>query len=342
MKPNIAAMIEGMEDGETVPSISGKICGISAKKVKGKDELRQYVILSDGEMDIQLRIDNPKYQFAEDSMQKEYVITSSNTTEGIKGLTYGTKDDQPMLIVGVGAQITEAQNKVITVPKPEKKDRRLSEFEQAANSFIDAKLFLYNYVKERVLECQPDYPVEHLPAFTTSVFMDLQKSGVSIPTCHSVTEHDNDKDHKQATVVKTEEKKKPAASSKSGGGWRDFVHPTTGKTLGSVDIETLKEKFTTWYYINVRSTLSPKSLGLYDALQQCFEEIDHTPKRAAGWYLNNYVGSYPAEDAKKGKIIAKIKTIASDYFDEDDEFMSDDKAIQFIKNFKEIFEEAIK
>lgn len=349
MKPNIKEMLDGMEEGDVVPSIIGTYVGSSMVKVKGSSSLREYALIDDGNTSVKVRIDDPDHHLnGKVEMGKIVAFTSSKTHEGNIGLRYSVnKDGEPVVIVGGKAQITVQQelfdDEKKEVPKParEKKSEKMTHFEKAATSAIRAKMYLYAFVKEMVLHMDPDYPVEHLPAFTTSVFMDLKHDNISIPTGEvSVTERSSEPEKTTSVVATT--KKGSTSTSKSS--WREVLHPTTKKQLGELTVEEIKKKLTSWYFAQDPSRLGKSAVSFFNAVGECFEENGYTPEDAALFYRKDYLESYPSDSKKKLNIIDHIAKQAfnAGLTEEDESFKSTGAAIEYIKKFKDFFENAVK
>lgn len=295
---SINEYIEGIEPGDTVPSIKGTITNVTPP-----DDIKQTQVISIQSTErIKLYIKDKALWLVNPVIGSTLSVTCGKAAAGkpVKGIVLKRNSaGKPYLTVSTGAILSMEDHSVTEPEEPEAKT--------AADTIIESyaldRLYVFKSVERIVSKFNADkpeherFPVSKLPELATSCHMEANYAKQKIrPTTAQLERKKVHADKKFPAKQKVSEdqegkapRTEPAKSEKpkSAINWRDFKHPKSGVPLGDCDIKKVQTHLGPWYYKNRPESLEPAIAEYHRNVGACLEELT-TPHDVLQAYIQQY------------------------------------------------------
>jgi hypothetical protein len=309
----ISQYLEGIEDGEVIPSISGEIISVKVDEETGK----QTITIATGTESIKITIKD-KAAWVVDPV-KGHILSMNSSHKGgaSKGLTYKINKTSKIPYIIASAGVTSQVTSPVSVTEEEQEP--MTAADTAIDNLVLDRLYIYGRVKRMVREINSqsigiDFPEEKIPELTTSIHLDLKHMQITPRPTDKQLER---KQVHKAVAEKKREAATPKESSKSdeppkrtktaSDGWKDFKHPMSGERLGDVSLEKMEAHFFPWMFRTDPSTLKPATAELHRVLGEAMVGLKLTPQMLLEKYITHYAGEYsPTSTKRRDKAIAKF------------------------------------
>lgn len=309
MKP-IKDYLEGIEEGEIVPSIKGIIQSVKIKEDTGT----QTITINDGEDSIKIVAKDKGGYCVDPVVGNVLSATVSSGKSASKGLVLRVNKTSKVryIAASMGVHYTQSANPD-SVTESEREEVPRTGAELKIENYVLDRLYVHQVIAQIVHEYNAEKPehlkfrTEKLPELATSCHMLLEKEGIAPrPTDQQL---ERKRVHKVASENKKEDKpeKKPAKKSESTEDWRAFIHPTAGTPLGDYSADEVATKFLPWMYRTNPSTLKPSVAELHRVLRTAMAGLKLTSQMVLEKYLVHYANEYaPNSDKRKNSAINKF------------------------------------
>lgn len=305
---SINEYIEGIEPGETVPSICGEITNIVPP-----DDIKQTQVISIQSVErIKLYIKDKALWLVNPSVGSKLSVTCGKAAAGkpVKGIVLKRNSaGKPYLVVSSGAVLSMEHPSVTEPEEPEAKT--------AADTIIESytldRLYVFKSVEKIVAEFndgRPEherFPVSKLPELATSVHMECSYAKQKIRPTDAQLErkkvHADRKESNKKEVKAPAEEPVKSAKPKSSIDWRKFKHPITHVPLGDVELKKVQTALGPWYYRTAPEQVKPELAEYHRNVGACLAELTNPTE-----ILNAYIQHY-AEDDEKHSVKRRTENI---------------------------------
>lgn len=306
MKP-LKEYLEGIDEGETVPSIKGVIQSVKVNEETGS----QSITINDGTDSIKIVAKDKGGQLIDPVVGNVLSATVTSGKALSKGLVLKVNKTSKVayIVASMGVHYTQSPGPN-SVTEPEVEQAPKTGAELLIENYILDRLYVFKVVTQIVREFNAghvgvEFPESKVPELATSAHIEIARAGVvPRPTDQQL---ERKKVHKEVAASKKEDKPAKKPVDKSSDDWRTFVHPTAGTPLGDYSPEEMATKFLPWMYRTNPATLKPAVAELHRVLREAMEGLKLTPQMVIERYLDHYASEFAPNSVKrKDAAIAKF------------------------------------
>jgi hypothetical protein len=345
----IETYIEGVEDGEVLPSIKGIILSVKVNEEEGKQTIK----ITDSEGDTINIFAKDKAAWVINPSEGAVLSMTSSGKGGVsKGLTFKVNKKNNIAYIVASAGVTSSVEPV-SVSVTEEEQEPLTAADHTIDSLVLDRLYIFSRVKKIVREMNSnsigiDFPEDKIPELTTSIHMDLKYMNISPrPTDKQLERKKVHKEtHAKKKEVKAPVEEPPKRTKTQSDGWKDFIHPVSKERLGDVSSEKMATQFLPWYYRTEPASLKPEIAELHRAIGLAREGLKITPQMVLEQYITFYAKEYaPNSEKRRNRAIIKFceglvehKVTKNDIRDGS---VTETEAASALKNFGNLWKEII-
>jgi len=290
--------IEGLEPGDTVPSISGEIVDL----LPPDDRKQTQIIRIQSEQRIKVYIKDAALWITDAAIGDTVSFVCKKSSGSVKGITLKESSGGNKYITisaGASVSITKADNG--SSDTPVEKAVQVSAADLKIESYALDRLYIFREISKIVNEFNADskykFPEDKVAELATGCHITLERtSGIVIRPTDKQLERKNNLS--KASVTEPKKKESPKGEPKSALDWRSFKHPKTGELLGDASIEKIKTHLAPWYYRTSPPSDNPQLLDYHRHVGACVNEMT-TPHESFDAYLNDYAEKYAPNSMKK-------------------------------------------
>lgn len=298
--------LEGIEEGDTVPSIKGIIQSVKVNEETGS----QTITINDGTDSIKIIAKDKGGQLVDPVVGNVLSATVTSGKAASKGLVFKINKTSKVayIVASLGVHYTQSPNpSSVTETEIEATPRTGAELKM--ESYILDRLYVYKVVTQIVREFNAEhvgieFPESKLPELATSVHMELAKLNIAPrPTDQQL---ERKRVHKEVADKKKEDKPAKKQETKRDDSWKQFAHPVSGTLLGDYSTEEMATKLLPWMFRTRPDTLKPETAELHRVLRKAMEGMRLTAQMVLERYLVHYATEY-APNSDKRRNAATVK-----------------------------------